>query len=311
MLILKKNNSMKYLFTGIIIFVTLSLPAQDDLMNMLEEEVETEKKPEKIFASFKGIRLINANTIETTKKKTLEFRITHRFGNMKIGKSEGNHTFWGMDNASNIRFSLDYGVTEKLSIGIGRSKINEHIDGNLKFRFLEQQTEGTPLSIAYFVSAAVSPALNVDGIFDDMVNRFSYTHQVIVASKLTRSISLEILPTLVHRNYIDGTALHPSNSSTDNNDLFALGFAGRFKITKRMAFVVDYFLSFSEFRSSGNGYYDALGLGIEIETGGHVFHINLTNSAGIIENDFIPNTNDSWGEGEYKFGFNISRVFNF
>ena len=302
---------MKYLFTVIIVFVALSLSAQDDLMNMLEEEVKAEAQPEKVFASFKGIRLINANTIETTKKKTLEFRITHRFGNMKIGESEGNHTFWGMDNASNIRFSLDYGVTENLSIGVGRSKINEHVDGSLKFRFLEQKTAGLPLSIAYFVNAAVSPVQNVNGVFDDIANRFSYTHQIIIASKINRSISLEILPTLVHRNYVDGTIPHPSNSSTEENDLLALGFAGRFKITKRMAFVADYFLSFSKYRDAENGYYDALGLGIEIETGGHVFHINLTNSAGIIENDFISGTNENWGDGEYKLGFNISRVFSF
>jgi hypothetical protein len=299
---------MKSFFTVIVFFISLSLSAQDDLMDMLEGEANIEKKSEKVFASFKGIRLINANTIETTKKKTLEFRITHRFGNMKIGEEEGTHTFWGMDNASNIRFSFDYGITDKLSIGIGRSKVAELIDGNLKFRFLEQKTSGIPLSIAYFTNAAITPVTNITNKFE---NRWSYAHQLIIASKLNRSISLELLPTLIHRNYVDGTILHPSNSSTDENDLFALGFAGRFKITKRMAFIIDYFLPFSQFRDGKNGYYNALGVGIEIETGGHVFHINLTNSSGIIENDFIINTTDSWSDGNYKLGFNISRVFSF
>mgnify|MGYP006099157307 FL=1 len=105
--------------------------------------------------------------------------------------------------------------------------------------------------------------------------------------------------------------LHPTNGSFDENDLFAVGFAGRFKFTKRMAFVIDYFHTFSEFRTADNGFYNAIGVGIEIETGGHVFHINVTNSAGLIENDIIPATTSDWGQGEYKLGFNISRVFSF
>ncbi len=288
--------------------LAIHVSAQDDLLNMLEEEVNNESTPQAVTATFKGIKLINANTIETTKKKTMEFRITHRFGNMEIGNPAGRHSLYGLDNASNIRFSLDYGLTDRISIGLGRSKMAEHIDGNIKYRFLDQKEKGFPLSVAYFANAAISPIQNIAD--DDFSNRWSYTHQLIIASKLTSGISLEILPTLVHRNYVDQSA-HPKNNSLDENDLYALGFAGRFKITKRMAFVIDYFLPFSEFRDADNGYYNALGVGVELETGGHVFHINLTNSAGIIENDFIPSTRSSWGKEEYKLGFNISRVFHF
>ena len=300
---------MRYLFTIIITLLSFSLIAQDDLMNMLEGEVSKDATPKKITATFKDTRLILANTIETTKKKTLAFNITHRFGNMELGESQGNHTMWGLDNASNIRFSLDYGITDRLSVGIGRSKVQEHIDGNLKYRFLEQIKGGMPISAAYFTNAAIAPTANVPQ--DEFANRWSFTHQLIIASKLTKGISLELLPTLVHRNYVDQRIVHPTNGSVDESDLFALGFAGRFKITKRMAFVVDYFLPFSKFRDSSNGYYDPFAVGIEIETGGHVFHINVSNSAGIIENDFIPNTTDAWNKGEYKLGFNISRVFSF
>lgn len=299
---------MKSILTTISIFFCLSLFSQDDLMNQLNDElVSTE--PVKVLTTFKGIKLINANTIETTKKKTLEFRITHRFGNMEIGNPIGDHTLYGLDNASNIRFSFDYGLTDKISIGIGRSKTLEHIDGNLKYRFLEQKTGSVPISAAYYANAAVTPIQNIPQ--DKFVNRWSFTHQLIIASKINSAISLEILPTLVHRNFVDKTNLHPENNSTDKNDLFALGFGGRFKITKRTSFVIDYFLPFDEFRDSRNNYYDALGVGFEFETGGHVFHVNVTNSAGIIENDFIPSTNSAWDKGEYKLGFNISRVFNF
>lgn len=290
-------------------FLSFSIYAQDDLMNMLEGEVSADKSPEKVIATFKGIKVINAQTIQTTKKKTLEFNIAHRFGDMDINGPSGKHTLYGIENASNIRFSLDYGITDKLSIGIGRSKMNEHIDGSAKFRFLEQKSGGIPISAAYYVNAAISPVAVIAK--DDFTNRWSYVHQLIIASKITRGISLEVLPTLVHRNFVDQTILHPTNGSVDENDIYSLGFAGRFKITKRMAVVIDYFFTISEFRDADNNFYNSLGVGIEIETGGHVFHINLTNSAGLIENDFIPSTTSSWGDGQYKLGFNISRVFNF
>jgi len=280
--------------------------AQDDLMKMLEEESAADYEPEKVLATFKGTAVINAQTIQTVKKNTLEFNIAHRFGDMDIsnkkGSNLGGHTLYGLENASNIRFSLTYGITDKLSVGLGRSKMNEHVDGNLK-------ESGLPISAAYFTSAAVSFVADVSG--NKFENRLSYAHQIIIASKITRGISLEVLPTFVHRNYVDQTIIHPTNASVDENDIFAIGVAGRFKITKRMAFVFDYFHAFSKFRDSDNGYYDAIGAGIEIETGGHVFHINVTNSAGLIENDIIPATTSGWGQGEYKLGFNISRVFSF
>jgi hypothetical protein len=292
-------------------FLSCQLFAQDDLLNMLEDEAAAEATPENVSATFKGIKLINANTIETTKKKTLEFRITHRFGNMQLGKAAGVHSLGGLDNASNIRFSLDYGLTDNISIGLGRSKTLEHIDGNLKWRFLSQKTSGMPISAAYFTNFAVTPMAANDDRYDNLGNRFSYTHQLIIARKFSPSISLEILPTFVHRNLVDQTIFNPSNNAVDENDILAMGFAGRVKVSKRVALVADYFLTFSEFRTSENGYYDPVSVGIEIETGGHVFHLNVSNSAGIIENDFISNTTDSWGDGNYKLGFNISRVFNF
>ena len=302
----------KFLLLLISLCFALVLNAQDDLMMMLEEDA-ADKTSGKVMATFKGTRVINAQTIQTVKKSTLEFNISHRFGNMDIydksGIGVGKHTLYGLENASNIRFSFDYGVTDKLTLGWSRSKMNEHIEAHVKFRFLEQKEQGMPISAAYYANAALSPVANIPQ--NKFENRMSFVHQLIIASKITRGISLEILPTYVHRNYVDKTVLHPTNGSFDENDLFAVGFAGRFKFTKRMAFVIDYFHTFSEFRTADNGFYNAIGVGIEIETGGHVFHINVTNSAGLIENDIIPATTSDWGQGEYKLGFNISRVFSF
>lgn len=294
----------------LMICVAITTNAQDDLLDMLEED---EGGSEKVFATFKGIRIVNANTIETTKKKTLEFRITHRFGNMGVASNGGGHTLWGFDQASNIRFSFDYGVTDRLMIGIGRSKTNEHIDGSFKYRILEQTEDfKIPVSIAWYSNAAFSPQKDIDSLWSKVAHRFSYTNQLIIASKITPWLSLEVLPTIVHRNFVR-YLVNNANGALDENTLYSLGFAGRIRITKRSAIVFDYFHTFGDFRSGNPNlpYYDPLSIGWEVETGGHVFHINLTNSAGIIAQDFIPNSPDDWSKGGYKFGFNISRVFNF
>jgi len=291
---------------------TLSLSAQDDLMTMLEED--TEPIVEKVTATFKALTIINANTIETVKAKTLVFNIIHRFGNV----SEGPHQLVGLDNASNIRFGFDYGLTDKLLIGIGRSKVKEHIDGSIKYKILGQTTDNKiPITLAWFSGVAVTPMVsprNVDGSekWSKAAHRFSYVHQLIVARKFSSAISFEILPTYVHRNYIVRN-VNPDNGAEDQNDLFSIGIAGRVKVSNRLAIVGDYFYTFSKYRdkNSDNPHYMPLGLGVEIETGGHVFHINLTNSKGIIGNDFIPDTNldSSWLDGNIKLGFNIARVF--
>lgn len=288
----------------------LSLYAQDDLMSMLEEA--TEPVVEKVTATFKSQRIINANTIETVKAKTLVFSIIHRFGNL----AEGVHTLAGLDNASNIRFAFDYGITDKLLIGIGRSKVKEHIDGSLKYKILGQTTDNKiPISMAWFSGMAVTPMQsprNADGSekWSKAAHRFSYAHQLIIARKFSSAISFEILPTYVHRNYIVRN-VNPDNNAEDQNGLFSIGIAGRVKVTNWLSVVGDYFYTFSKYRdkNSANPHYMPLGLGIEIETGGHVFHINLTNSPGIIENDYIPNTTDAWINGDIKLGFNIARVF--
>ena len=188
-------------------------------------------------------------------------------------------------------------------MGFGRSKIQEALDGYLKYRLLEQTVDNKfPVSVTLFANTAFVPQKNVNGEFSKVVHRFSYTYQAIIARKFNNKFSLQLMPTMVHRNLI----INPK----DKNDLFSLGIGGRIKLSKRFALLADYFYSFSEIRKIGNGtYFPPLGIGFEIETGGHVFHLFFTNSAGIIENQYLTNTTSSWAKGEYKFGFNISRTF--
>jgi hypothetical protein len=275
--------------------------AQDNLLDALVDSVADKNQP--VFATFKTTRVVNGHSVETVKRKGLDFRVTHHFGDVS-GDAGGVHTLYGLDQAADIRIAFEYGVTDRLTLGAGRSKIGELLDGYAKYRLLSQtQDNKMPVSATLFANAALTPQKAASDEFDNMAHRLSYTYQVLIARKFSQKLSLQLMPTFLHRNYL----FNPS----DQHDLFSMGVGGRLKLTKRFALLADYFYTFSELRNqSDSGYYAPLGLGIEIETGGHVFHMFFTNNAGIVENVFIPNTTSSWGKGEFKFGFNISRTFS-
>lgn len=287
----------------IFILFTQSSYAQDDLMKMLDESALVENT--KVFATFKDTKIINAQTIETVKKRTLAFGITHRFSNVNTGI----HGLYGFDSADNIRFSFDYGITDKLMIGIGRSKLRELLDGSVKYRFLEQ-TNKIPISIAVYGCMGFTPKKTTYEKWERDIDRLNYCSQLIIARKFGSKLSLELLPTYIHRNYITAK-VNTYNGAENTNDLFAIGVGGRVKITKRSAIIFDFFQHLSAYKyKNPERYYAPFSLGYEIETGGHVFHINFTNSSYIVENEFIYYSEDNWLDGGFKMGFNISRVFN-
>lgn len=294
----------KVLLTATLFFILLSasVTAQDDLLKMAMENSETPKT--KTIATFKTTRLINAQTNETVHKRTLDSRIGHLFGNVGKESNGGVHTFYGLDASTDIRIAFDYGITDKLTVGISRCKRQEFLEGLIKYRVLEQTTDNKiPLAVTLFANTAITPVSDPEGIYPKTTDRLSYTFQAILARKFSDRISFTLLPTLVHRNYVF--------LQEDDNDLFTLGAGGRVKITKGFCVIADYFYNFNEIRKINNdfGYFNPLGFGIELETGGHVFTIMFTNASGIIENDFIPNTTDTWEKGGFKFSFNISRNF--
>lgn len=298
----------------LILNVKLLFAQEPDLSTIVDQNSEPATK-EYVSATFKGFRLINAQTNETAKKHNLHFNIAHRFDDI-AAPGAGIHTFFGLDNATDIRFSFDYGITDRLQAGVGRSKgidpYNQLYDGNIKYRLLRQTTDNKmPLSLTLYGLAGITgrPASTdstSDASFQNTSQRMSYVVQTIVARKFSQSFSLELVPTWTHRNYV---------SFDDENDMFSLGIGARMKITKRFAIIADYFHNFSDLRSNSkdaNGdkvYYDPLSIGVEIETGGHVFTINFTNSKGILENLYLPFTYSNWLDGEFRFGFNISRNF--
>lgn len=309
----------------ILALMALTLPflgfAQDedvDLMELLEETAPP--KQEKVTASFKTTRVIQAHSIETVKAKTLDVRISHRFGNIYSTRNDndGPDSFFGFDNVADVRLAVEYGITDELMIGIGRSQMNNLVDGFVKWRFYTQTTDNKrPLSLAFFgnitanpskervfYSGVPEPLFQSYGSAKKFFHRLSYSAQLIIARKFSPSISIELLPTYIHRNFV--------RDPLDENSIFALGIAGRFKVSKRVAILADYFFVFSPYRYNrlGQEFHMPISVGVEIETGGHVFHIDVSNARGIVYNNFLVESPDSWEYAEIKLGFNISRVFN-
>ena len=312
-----------YQRTFVVISLTVSSItafAQDDLLSLLDS-VETVKTHEKVTATFKTSKVINMQSTETVKAKTMDFRVTHRFGNIGAASGGGAHTLYGFDNSTDIRISFDFGITDDLTLGVGRSKQKELLDGLVKYRILTQTKDNhVPISLAFYGDMSYNPQEAIQfysgmaanaGFKQNDIHRFAYTSQLIIARKFGSRFSVELVPAFQHRNFVLAS-INPDNGAEDVNDLLSVGAGFRLKITKRMAIIADYYYIFSDFRTNNTAspFYNPLAIGLEIETGGHVFHLNFTNASGIIENNYIPNTTDSWLKGGYKFGFNISRVFN-
>jgi hypothetical protein len=282
-----------------IYLISMQLTAQDvDLDAILEEATGSET--EYVYATFKSTRIISGHSIERMTEGQLDFRISHRFGRLNGGAYE----FWGLDQA-NIHFSLEYGITDWMMVGIGRGTYEKTYDGFLKFTLFRQSKgdKNMPVSISYLTTAAVN-TLKWEGPGElDFWNRLSYVHQLLVARKFGERFSLELNPTYVHRNMV-ATELDP-------NDLWSVGMGGRFKLTKRLSINAEYYYvipPLNDYRSQKT--YNPLSIGVDIETGGHVFQIHLTNSLAMIEKGFIGETTGNWLDGDIHLGFNISRVFS-
>jgi hypothetical protein len=301
------------------VLFSLNTFSQEDLLSLVDEKKD--EGPKKVYATFKTYKLGNAQTIETVKKNNLDFRISHRFGNVwntddANPLNEAAHSYFGFDNANDIRWSFDYGVTDNLTIGVGRSRFRETYDGSIKWRFLGQKEKfKIPVSMTLFLDmgyTSMKPEQLYAGVIKDFetdeLHRFNYFSQLIIASKLSSWLSLEILPSYLHRNFIQ-QRINEKTFDEDVNGLFSLGVGARIKVTKRMCLIGDYFYNFAPFYMNNTSAYNPLSLGFELETGGHVFSMFFTNSPALIENSFIPYTSDTWTKSQVKFGFCISRTF--
>lgn len=268
--------------------------AQDDLMNMLGDD-----KPatEYTYATFKTTRVVLNHSIQSPAKGDLLFIISHHFGRL----NQGAYDLFGLDQAT-IRFGLEYGISDRLAIGIGRSTYKKLYDGFVKFKLLQQSSgeRNMPFSVSYFGSMGINSLKweNTDRV-NYFSSRLSFVHQLLIARKFNSSFSLQLIPTIVHRNFVP--------LKEDQNTVFVMGAGGRLKLTQRMSVNAEYFYLLPG--KTADEFDNSLSIGFDIETGGHVFQLFFTNSVPINENAFITETQGDWLKGDIYFGFNITRTF--
>jgi hypothetical protein len=187
-------------------------------------------------------------------------------------------------------------------VGFGRSSFQKALDGFIKYRLLRQSTGKRNMPIT--LSLHSSMALNMlQWANPERVNYFSsrmyFTHQILIGRKFSKATSVMLMPTLVHRNMV--------TTEAESNSVFALGIGGRQKITNRLALTAEYYYVLPD--QLAPEFYNSLSIGVDIETGGHVFQLHFTNSTAMIDKGFITETTGQWGQGDIHFGFNVSRVF--
>ncbi|HEY8935840.1 MAG TPA: DUF5777 family beta-barrel protein [Cyclobacteriaceae bacterium] len=264
--------------------------AQDDLLKELEQT--TPKDTEYAFQTFKGTRLVNGQSVETKSKGTLEFIVAHRFEPINSGHTE----MFGLDQA-HVRVGLEYGITDRLGIGFGRNGGADKIrNAYLRYKVLRQQKGASNFPFTMTLIGDVSATKKVS---DQSVDRVGYVGQMLIARKFSPHLSLQLMPTIVHRNAVD--------KATENNNQVAIGAGGRIKISKSVAFTSEYYYRVNPNANTRN--YNAIGLGIDIETGGHVFQLVMTNTQGTTERGFITETTGNIKNGGIQFGFNVTRTF--
>jgi hypothetical protein len=283
--------------TILLSLIAIGIFAQDDLMNILNDN--SPKEINYTTATFKSTRIMNGHSIERMPAGQLDVRISHRFGTL----NSGAYNFFGLDQ-SNIHLSLEYGITNWLMIGVGRGSYEKTFDGFAKFTVLRQSTgaKEMPVSLSIVTSAALKSIKFPDQTRTNyFTSRMAYTAQILVARKISQVLSVQLMPSYVHRNLV-ATELDP-------NDIYAIGAGARLKITKRVSLNGEYFYVANPKTYLSQQIYNPLSLGFDIETGGHVFQLFFTNSLGMIEKAFIGETTSTWTKGGIHFGFNISRVF--
>jgi len=266
-----------------------------DLESILAQETVNETTI--VSATFKGTRLLNGHSVETRKKETFEFLISHRFGRI----NSGTYDLFGLDQ-SNIRFGFEYALSDNFTVALGRNSFEKTFDGYLKYRLLQQKKgeESFPFSVTLFGSATEKTLKDyAPENKPTFANRLTYTSQLLIARKFNSNFSFQFSPTYIHFNTV--------KKSIDSNDIFALGFGGRMKVSNRISINGEYYYTINPFESLTTK--NSLGLGIDIETGGHVFQLIFTNSRSMIEKGFITETTGDFFKGDIHFGFNVSRAF--
>jgi Membrane bound beta barrel domain (DUF5777) len=297
---------MKKIFFVLLIMIScIQLHAQDSLLKSISDSMTAGAGTEYVTGTFKALYVVNMKTIEAPAAGALNLEIQHRFGTV----NSGAYNLFGLDFAT-FRLGLDYGISDRLSVGIGRSTTQKTFDGYLKYKLLRQTANSGSMPVtvgllgtsSYFTEHFAGKDSGISNVY-----RFNYTAQLLIARKFNSWLSIELTPTFIHYNLVE--------TSADQNNVFALCGGARMKINKRMSINVEYDYLFpnqlvSITDPSSPPRTNSLSLGWDIETGGHVFQLVFTNSQSMVESQYIGQTFGTWGKGYIYFGFNISRNFN-
>ncbi|MEO1448052.1 MAG: DUF5777 family beta-barrel protein [Bacteroidota bacterium] len=268
---------------------------EEDLLDMLES-----LEPETVdftYATFKTVRIINAHSMEIPAPGVLQLLISHRFGAINGGAYE----FFGLDQAS-MRLGFEYGLNNRLAVGIGRSNIQKMYDSFIKFKILRQSSGKRKMPITLVAMSEIA-ANTLRWRDPDRVNffssRLSYVHSLIIARKFSDRLSLQLMPTMVHRNLVETRA--------ETNDVYSVGIGGRIKLTGSVTFNFEYYYNLPD--QLAEGFVNPMAIGFDIETGGHVFQLMFTNTQAMTTPIFLTQTEGRVEEGDIHFGFNLARVF--
>ena len=282
---------MKKLISTIFLLVSSLVFPQDDLLS----EIDTLTVDNYEIATFKTLKIVNLETTKMVSKNTLFFVVAHRFGSIKTGIED----FFGLDQAV-TRLNFIYGITDAINLGISRSSFEKTYEGSLKIRLLRQQKGTIPVTMVYYHSLQLNGALSEENLpMLETKHRLSYAHQLLISSKINKNWSLEVAPTLFHDNL--------TSLDTQDNTQYALGLGGRVKISNRVSLNCDY--AFHLNRAQDSPFVNPLSLGVDIETGGHVFQLHFSNAQPMNVNNYLGQATGDWGRADIYFGFNLVRVF--
>lgn len=274
----------------LLFLLPLGMFAQDDLLNEIDTATSGKSKVE---SAFKALKIVNLESTKLASKGDLYFIVAHRFGSVK----DGFEGFYGLDQAV-TQLKFVYGLNDWFTISGARSEIAYDFSG--KFLLKSQETNGFPVAIAGFTSLAINNTLK-ESLYPEMKfdNRLVYVAQLLVSRKFNNKLSLQISPTYFHENFVI--------DDNQDNSQYAIGMGGRYKFAKRWSLNIDYAAHLNRSRSSQ--FRDPLSIGVDLETGGHVFQMHFSSSQGIHEAGFLGNSTGDWGRGDVFFGFNLLRVF--
>ena len=293
---------MKIKYTFLAFFFPLLLLAQNDLLKEIDDKsMESTANP-----AFKALKIVNFESTKLIGKGDFYLIISHRFDYLDQGIKE----FFGLDNAfTQLKFA--YGITDKFTIQAARSGFQKTYDLGLKYLIISQKTNGSPVAIAFFNSLAANTELDKANYPSlDFQDRLSYVSQLLISRKITDKLSLEVAPTFFHEGFLVEILDENNNVVTpnpQNKNQFAVGIGGRYKLSKRLSLNMDYGAHLN--RASQSVFKNPLSVGLDIDTGGHIFQVLFTNSKAMHEAGFLGHTTGDWGKGEISFGFNLIRVF--